>query len=140
MRAGLAAGLMALAGAAGCAVLTGTDPGVTRSGASYYTEFCAACHGPAGRGDGPAAGSLAVRPADLTRLSARSGGTFPFVRVMAKVYGYAEGRGGGGGVMPQFGPLFEGDMVLIETASGVLTPTPAPLVAVAEHVRSLQAP
>jgi mono/diheme cytochrome c family protein len=135
MRAGLAAGLVVLAG---CTVLTGNDPGVTRSGASYYTEFCAACHGAGGKGDGPAAAGLAARPADLTRLSARNGGQFPMVRVMAKVYGYADGRGGG--TMPGFGALFEGDTVLIETAPGVMTPTPAPLVAVAEYVRGLQAP
>jgi mono/diheme cytochrome c family protein len=139
MRAGLAAGLVALAGAAGCAVLTGTDPGVTRSGASYYTEYCAACHGAGGKGDGPAAAGLSARPADLTRLLASNGGRFPLVRVMAKVYGAAGGHGGGG-AMPAFGPLFEGDTVLIETAPGVLTPTPAPLVAVAEYVRGLQAP
>jgi mono/diheme cytochrome c family protein len=140
MRAGLLAGLAMTAGAAGCAVLTGTDPGVTRSGASYYTEYCAACHGAGGKGDGPSAAGLSARPADLTRLSAANGGRFPLVRVMAKVYGYAEGQGGGGGAMPAFGPLFEGDTVLIETAPGVMTPTPAPLVAVAEYVRGLQAP
>jgi putative copper export protein/mono/diheme cytochrome c family protein len=36
-------------------------------GMSLYTDNCVACHGPYGYGDGPAAGSLAVRPADLTR-------------------------------------------------------------------------
>jgi putative copper export protein/mono/diheme cytochrome c family protein len=35
-------------------------------GASLYPANCAACHGPAGRGDGPAAAALKVPPADLT--------------------------------------------------------------------------
>jgi copper resistance protein D len=35
-------------------------------GMSVYAESCAACHGPYGYGDGPAAASLAKRPADLT--------------------------------------------------------------------------
>src|ERR1044071_5544347 len=35
-------------------------------GMSFYPENCAACHGPYGYGDGPAAASLPVRPADLT--------------------------------------------------------------------------
>jgi len=35
-------------------------------GMSLYAENCVACHGPYGYGDGPAAASLAVRPADLT--------------------------------------------------------------------------
>jgi putative copper export protein/mono/diheme cytochrome c family protein len=35
-------------------------------GASLYPADCASCHGPAGRGDGPAAAALRVPPADLT--------------------------------------------------------------------------
>lgn len=30
-----------------------------------YATFCAACHGPAGKGDGPAAASLPVKPRNL---------------------------------------------------------------------------
>ncbi len=36
------------------------------TGAHLYLEHCAACHGVTGYGDGPAAGSLAKKPADLT--------------------------------------------------------------------------
>ncbi len=35
-------------------------------GAALYAENCALCHGAAGRGDGPAAAGLPIRPADLT--------------------------------------------------------------------------
>jgi putative copper export protein/mono/diheme cytochrome c family protein len=35
-------------------------------GAALYGTRCAACHGPTGRGDGPAAAGLLQRPADLT--------------------------------------------------------------------------
>lgn len=35
-------------------------------GAPLYAQNCSACHGVAGRGDGPLAGKLPVRPADLT--------------------------------------------------------------------------
>ena len=38
---------------------------VTR-GAAIYAENCALCHGATGRGDGPAAAGLPLRPADLT--------------------------------------------------------------------------
>jgi putative copper resistance protein D len=34
-------------------------------GRALFGEHCALCHGPEGRGDGPAAASLAVKPADL---------------------------------------------------------------------------
>jgi putative copper resistance protein D len=35
-------------------------------GAAVYAENCALCHGAIGRGDGPAAARLPIRPADLT--------------------------------------------------------------------------
>ncbi|MFC7703874.1 c-type cytochrome [Plastorhodobacter daqingensis] len=107
-------------------------------GHTLYTDYCAACHGDSGRGDGHLAASLTPPPADLTTLSARNGGQFPMLAMMAKVYGYAEGRGGGGGPMPEFGPLLQGELILIETEDGLVTPTPEKLVALADHVRSLQ--
>jgi len=36
-------------------------------GAPLYAEYCAACHGPRGYGDGPAAASLAIRVPNLTQ-------------------------------------------------------------------------
>jgi len=42
-----------------------TATSVTR-GAVLYAENCALCHGGTGHGDGPAAASLPIRPADLT--------------------------------------------------------------------------
>jgi mono/diheme cytochrome c family protein len=51
-----------------------TSPG---SGAEMYREYCASCHGKEGRGDGPAADALKVRPPDLTTLARRKGGKFP---------------------------------------------------------------
>jgi putative copper resistance protein D len=35
-------------------------------GASFYAEYCTLCHGPTGKGGGPASASLPIRPADLT--------------------------------------------------------------------------
>ncbi len=40
-------------------------------GATLYAANCAACHGPEGRGDGPAGRALSVRPTDLTAHAAR---------------------------------------------------------------------
>ncbi len=42
-----------------------TAASVTHGAALYWTH-CVGCHGPAGRGDGPAAAGLARQPADLT--------------------------------------------------------------------------
>lgn len=38
-----------------------------RAGAAWFLRACAQCHGDTGRGDGPLAGRLPARPADLTR-------------------------------------------------------------------------
>ncbi|HEX6850456.1 MAG TPA: cbb3-type cytochrome c oxidase subunit II [Candidatus Polarisedimenticolaceae bacterium] len=41
-------------------------------GAALFATYCAACHGAAGRGDGPLAPRLGVRPADLASLQDRT--------------------------------------------------------------------
>jgi mono/diheme cytochrome c family protein len=129
-----AAAALAAVTLAACTLADGVAP---TTGRALYADYCAACHGAAGRGDGPAAAGLAPRPADLTGLAAANGGVFPQVHVMSKVYGHAEG-GAAAGPMPEFGPLLEGRTVLVETAPGVMTPTPEKLVLLAEYVASLQ--
>lgn len=42
------------------------DSAAVAAGARLYTTRCVACHGVAGRGDGPAAAGLNPRPADFT--------------------------------------------------------------------------
>lgn len=55
--------------------------GVNDPGAQAFRTYCASCHGPAGRGDGPVAAQLRQAPPDLTQFSARNGGVFPSVRL-----------------------------------------------------------
>jgi mono/diheme cytochrome c family protein len=120
---------------AGC----GSSDGGSVTGASgkdLFVDYCVGCHGASGKGDGPDAAGVGVPVADLTTLSARNGGEFPYVRVMGQIYGYSLGTGPTG-PMPEFGPLLEGETVLIETEPGVMTPTPERLVRLAEYVRSL---
>jgi mono/diheme cytochrome c family protein len=110
----------------------------TRSGAELYAEFCASCHGADGTGDGPAAADLDPRPADLTRISARNGGTFPLADVMSTIDGYRRAQEGNV-VMPEFGVMLEdAPLVMVDTGDGIETPTPAPLYAVAEYLRTIQ--
>jgi cytochrome c553 len=61
--------LTTLMGAAAIAALTGA-PARADSAKDNYTAFCAKCHGPDGRGDGPSAGSLATKPQDYTNCAA----------------------------------------------------------------------
>lgn len=46
------------------------DPASVERGQAVYTANCLACHGPGGDGDGPAAASLPVPPADLSSAHA----------------------------------------------------------------------
>jgi mono/diheme cytochrome c family protein len=108
------------------------------TGRALFDQYCVSCHGTEARGDGPAAAGLGKRPADLTGISARNGGTFPMVRVMSVIDGYTR-RGDRTSVMPELGAaLQEGPLVMLETGDGTSTPTPGNLVALAEYLRSLQ--
>jgi mono/diheme cytochrome c family protein len=53
------------------------DPVLAELGEPVFVRRCASCHGTSARGDGPAAGALRSAPADLTRIAARRGGSFP---------------------------------------------------------------
>lgn len=56
-------------------------------GAEDFETYCASCHGESGVGDGPVAEYLALKPADLTKLSRRNGGPFPRERIAAIIDG-----------------------------------------------------
>ncbi|WP_054007684.1 c-type cytochrome [Cypionkella psychrotolerans] len=106
------------------------------TGAHDYNDYCAACHGPTGKGDGETAAGLGKKPADLTTLAARNKGAFPTTKVMAQIWGYAGKKGKG--VMPDFAPLLEGDTVPYDGGDGIATPTPIRLVELAEYLKTLQ--
>jgi mono/diheme cytochrome c family protein len=73
------------------------------SGQYWYSNYCASCHGQDGKGDGPVAKSLSRPPADLTRLSAANGGTFPSERVAEVIDGRREVAAHGTREMPVWG-------------------------------------
>ncbi len=77
------------------------------SGKSMYAQYCAACHGPEGKGDGPAAFFLKTPPADLTALSARNMGHFPRAYVI-NVLRFGLGPSAhGSSDMPTWGSIFQ---------------------------------
>jgi len=81
-------------------------------GKRAYLRTCASCHGTDGRGDGPVAPTLRVRPTDLTRLASRHGGTFPRAHVEDVVTGASPITAHGTSDMPvwriTFGPTSSG--------------------------------
>lgn len=104
------------------APITRTSP---VDGKAMFESYCVPCHGPSGVGDGPAAKALTKAPADLTRISARNGGTFPTVRVRRYIEGADEVPAHGSRDMPMWGALFRAlnrDMVVqrIETLTQYL--------------------
>lgn len=123
--------LAVLALAAGC-VAEEKQP----TGAEDFATFCAGCHGAAGKGDGPGAAGLPRHPANLTTLAKRHDGTFPKLRVMAKIWGYTGKYGDT--PMPNFGPLLDSPLVPYDAGDGISSPTPLRLVQLAEYVESLQ--
>lgn len=131
-RTALTLGLvLALGPIAGCAVPE------AEVGRSFYDTNCAACHGPAGRGDGPVAAGLSRPVPDLTTLAERNGGVFDRNAVMSVIDGYYR-RDDTNHPMPEFGATMEGRIVMVETAPGVFTPTPEVLVGLADYLEGLQ--
>jgi mono/diheme cytochrome c family protein len=89
-----------------------------------YQGYCAVCHGENGKGNGIMARYLLIKPADLTQLSKKSGGDFPFWRTYWIIDGRQEVKGHGSRVMPVWGNRFrseegaEGPAAWIDLARG----------------------
>jgi mono/diheme cytochrome c family protein len=72
-----------------------------------FARYCAPCHGEDGRGGGPQAAGLGKPAPDLTKLTARSGGTFPRERVARLIDGREEIYAHGNRKMPVWGDWFK---------------------------------
>jgi mono/diheme cytochrome c family protein len=79
------------------------------AGRTLYLHYCASCHGPAGRGDGPVASSLGEKPTDLTQIATQHGGVFPFESVFQAIDGTRTVRAHGVSEMPVWGEVFQAD-------------------------------
>lgn len=81
-------------------------PTYVPSGKRIYKEYCAACHGFDGKGNGPAASSLDRKPPNLTTLSKRHGRKFPDEYVKAVLLFGPGYSAHGASEMPVWGPIF----------------------------------
>jgi mono/diheme cytochrome c family protein len=90
------------------AVIKEVPAHMTRSleGVDLFREYCAVCHGVAGKGDGPAASALKKHPGDLTQLTRKNGGKFPALAVQTTMKGSNDVIEHGTRQMPMWGAIF----------------------------------
>jgi mono/diheme cytochrome c family protein len=79
----------------------GTDRFIT--GSIEFRTSCASCHGIDGRGNGPVSKFLTPKPSDLTLLTKRNGGEYPFLEVFKMIDGREEVAAHGDREMPVWG-------------------------------------
>lgn len=101
-------------------------------GKSLYNEFCAVCHGPDGKGGGPAADALKTPPSDLTQIARHNGGRFPDTKVMAILKGEQSVTAHGSQEMPTWGKTFN-------DVSGNLTVAQGRMHALVDYLQQMQA-
>jgi mono/diheme cytochrome c family protein len=107
-------------------------------GEAEFLNSCAVCHGVEGKGDGPLGDVLMKRPADLTRISQRNGGTFPYNKVFATIDGRFAVPGHGEREMPVWGRQFLVDDTDLYGPAGGEIVTTERIHELAAYVQSLQ--
>ena len=86
---------------------TTAKPIASVQGVDTFKAYCASCHGPEAKGNGPAAKALAKAPADLTTISKRHNGNFSVADVETVIRGTNEMIVHGSRDMPIWGPVFD---------------------------------
>jgi len=81
-------------------------PTLSSDGGQMFASYCSPCHGKLGKGDGPAAAALKVKPADLTQLKKNHGGVYSTRDFEEKINGMAMSSAHGTSEMPIWGPIF----------------------------------
>jgi mono/diheme cytochrome c family protein len=99
--------LILVAALAGCSGITMAGEKKLDVGQREYETKCVACHGTAGKGNGPVAKYLNVRIPDLTELSKKNGGVFPFARVYESIDGRQQLQAHGTRDMPVWGNAYK---------------------------------
>jgi mono/diheme cytochrome c family protein len=108
------------------------SPTQLTSGKEMFGHYCAACHGPNGKGDGPAAAGFKKAPRDLSRLAHDNGGKYPSARVTATL-SIEECCVHGSKVMPVWGPL-------LSSVSGSQAETQLRIANLVKYIETLQVP
>jgi mono/diheme cytochrome c family protein len=78
-------------------------------GKQEYQENCVSCHGADGKGRGDLGQKLYKKPSDLTTISERNGGDFPFQRIFEIIAGDTPVAGHETIHMPEYAGRMKGD-------------------------------
>jgi len=113
------------------------DPVLADLGAPLFQRYCSSCHGVTARGDGPTAESLRTRPADLTEIAKRRGGTFPTGEIARFIDGRFTLSAHGSREMPVWGERFGSDIPDADLGESISRGNIASLV---EYLKSIQQP
>ncbi len=89
------------------------EEGIITGGKIEFERRCVICHGSGAKGDGSMASELQTKPADLTQLSKKNEGKFPFWYVYRTTDGREVMKGHGTREMPIWGADF-----LVEAGPG----------------------
>jgi len=81
-------------------------PTASVAGKDLFHQYCAVCHGPDGKGGGPAAPAMKSHPTDLSQISRNNGGKFPDDHIMQVLKGEASVTAHGNQAMPIWGTVF----------------------------------
>ena len=113
-----------------------------RAATEDFQILCSSCHGLGAKGDGPAGQGLKKRPADLTTISVRHGGTFPEALIIKTIEGLDMPTAHGTRDMPIWGDVFIGEAVgssvTIDAAKKATSDVEQRIKRLVEYLESIQ--
>lgn len=121
-----------------CFASIGTQAQDNTVGSEIYRTSCAVCHGTDGKGSGEFGAELTVKPANLTLLSARNDGVFPFLEVFQFIDGRSQVGAHGTRTMPIWGDVFKGGIGESAGPFGAELLIRARMVALVDYIETLQ--
>lgn len=128
-------------------LMTAFFAGLTASGAvlaqeadigqTLYMDYCAACHGATGQGDGDMANVVNIPSPNLTLLAQANDGVFPMLNVLQVIDGRSGARAHGG-AMPIWGRVFSDEIGDSEGAYGSVLEVRGRVLSLATYIESIQ--
>lgn len=106
-------------------------------GAALFADYCAACHGASGKGDGDMANLMTIPASNLTILSVGNDGEYPMLRVIHTIDGRTGVRAHGG-AMPVFGRVFSATDAGPENPYGSVLEVRGRVLSLAMYLESIQ--